>query len=107
RSIRLSTSHRARWLHRHDQRNCARFSGAALSRGNVELAAMENEKIYLTEEELVERWRGVVSAGTLRNWRSLSSRKAGADSPPYMKIGKSILYGPKEALEAWERGHLK
>jgi len=45
-----------------------------------------DEKIYLTEEELVERWRGAVSPGTLRNWRSLASRKAGAASPPHSLI---------------------
>jgi hypothetical protein len=64
------------------------------------------EKIYFTEEELlVDRWRGAVKPGTLRNWRSRQS--GAATPPPYIKIGRAILYGPKDKLEAWEREHFK
>ena len=51
---------------------------------------------FLTEEEVSGRYRGAVSAGTLRNWRS---KHVG---PPYLKVGKSVLY-PLEGLLTWER----
>jgi hypothetical protein len=38
--------------------------------------------IFLTLEEVVERYRGQVSAGTLRNWRSMRI------GPSFIKIGK-------------------
>jgi hypothetical protein len=49
--------------------------------------------IFLTLEEVVERYRGQVSEGTLRNWRSMRI------GPSFMEIGKAILY-PLEELEA-------
>jgi hypothetical protein len=42
---------------------------------------------YLTADEVVERYRGEVSAGTLRNWRA---QRVG---PPFIKIGT-----PKKAF---------
>lgn len=51
---------------------------------------------FLTEEEVSKRYRGAVSPGTLRNWRS---KRVG---PPFLKVGKSVLY-PMEGLLAWER----
>lgn len=51
---------------------------------------------FLTEDEISDRYRGAVSPGTLRNWRSKGS------GPPFLKIGKSVLY-PLEGLLAWER----
>lgn len=62
------------------------------------LASTFPEK-YLTPEEVVERYRGRITAGTLRNWRAMRV------GPSYLKAGKSILY-PAEALEAWDRSNL-
>jgi hypothetical protein len=42
--------------------------------------------LYLTVEEVVERYRGKVSEGTLANWRALRI------GPSYIKIGKVPLY---------------
>mgnify|MGYP002403594660 CR=1 FL=1 len=50
---------------------------------------------FLTEDDVVQRYRGSVSVGTLRNWRSKGL------GPPYMRIGKAILYA-REDLERWE-----
>jgi hypothetical protein len=51
---------------------------------------------FLTEAELAARYRGLVSAGTLRNWRSQGR------GPPFVKVGRQVLY-PIVGLEAWER----
>lgn len=50
---------------------------------------------FLTPEEVTERYRGGVSAGTLRNWRAM---KIG---PSFVKVGKAVLY-PIEELDAWD-----
>lgn len=50
---------------------------------------------FLTAEEVSERYRGGVSVGTLRNWRTM---KIG---PSFVKIGKAVLY-PIDELEAWD-----
>ena len=55
--------------------------------------------IFLTLEEVVERYRGQVSAGTLRNWRSMRIGQS------FIKIGKAILY-PLEELDRWDRRNL-
>jgi Helix-turn-helix domain len=54
---------------------------------------------YLTIEEVVERYRGAVSVGTLRNWRAMRV------GPAFVKIGKAILY-PEIELSAWEKGNM-
>ena len=54
---------------------------------------------YLTVDEVIERYRGQVSEGTLRNWRALRI------GPPYLKIGKVPLY-PIEELDRWDRSNL-
>lgn len=54
---------------------------------------------YLTADEVVERYRGEVSAGTLRNWRT---QRVG---PPFIKIGKSVLY-PVQGLDEWDKKNL-
>lgn len=51
--------------------------------------------IFVTPEELCERWRGRVAIETLSNWRS-----AGV-GPPATRIGRTILYR-LDLLEAWE-----
>lgn len=50
---------------------------------------------FLTPEEVTERYRGQVTVGTLRNWRAMRI------GPPFVKIGKSVLYSI-EALNAWD-----
>jgi hypothetical protein len=50
---------------------------------------------FLTPEEVAERYRGGVSAGTLRNWRAMRV------GPSYVKIGKAVLY-PADELDAWD-----
>ncbi len=42
--------------------------------------------LFLTDEEVARRYRGMVSIGTLRNWRYM---KVG---PKFMKVGKAALY---------------
>lgn len=54
---------------------------------------------FLTTEEVAERYRGEISVGTLRNWRA---QRLG---PPFMKIGKSVLY-PVEGLDEWDKRNL-
>jgi hypothetical protein len=55
--------------------------------------------VFLTVEEVVERYRGQVSEGTFRNWRSMRI------GPSFIKIGKAILY-PLEELDRWDRRNL-
>jgi hypothetical protein len=62
-------------------------------------SAEMDDSIYLTAEEVVERYRGVVSIGTLRNWRAIRV------GPTFVKIGKAILY-PVDELNAWERRNM-
>jgi hypothetical protein len=50
----------------------------------------------LTDEDVVARYRGRITLGTLRNWRAL---KIG---PPYIKVGKAVLYS-RTALQAWDK----
>ncbi|MFN3465841.1 MAG: DNA-binding protein [Terricaulis sp.] len=50
----------------------------------------------LTDEDVVARYRGRITLGTLRNWRAL---KIG---PPYIKVGKAVLYS-RSALQAWDK----
>ncbi|MFB9261700.1 helix-turn-helix domain-containing protein [Bradyrhizobium erythrophlei] len=54
---------------------------------------------FLTPEEVSGRYRGEVTVGTLRNWRSMRI------GPAYVKIGKAVLY-PVDELEAWDRINL-
>lgn len=54
---------------------------------------------YLTVDEVIERYRGQVSEGTLRNWRALRV------GPSFIKIGKVPLY-PVEELDRWDRSNL-
>lgn len=54
---------------------------------------------YLTAEEVVERYRGAVTVGTLDNWRAMRI------GPAYIKVGKAVLY-PVEELDAWDRQNM-
>jgi hypothetical protein len=56
-------------------------------------------KKYFTTEEVAERYCGAVSVGTLRNWRAMRI------GPPFVKIGKAVLY-PVEELDAWDKKNL-
>ena len=51
---------------------------------------------YLTQEDLIHRWRGEIKPATLTTWRS---RKQG---PPYVKIGGKVLY-PLKGVEEYEK----
>lgn len=53
---------------------------------------------YLTPEEVTERYRGTISIGTLRNWRSMRI------GPAYVKVGKSVLY-PSSELDVWDQAN--
>lgn len=60
-----------------------------------------SKKRYLTQEEVSDRYRGMVSVRTLSNWRS--ARRG----PRYVKIGKTVLYDEAD-LDAWdERNTIK
>lgn len=50
---------------------------------------------YLTPAQVVERWDGAVTSGTLANWRV---RKEG---PPFQKFGTRVRY-PLDGLVKWE-----
>ncbi len=58
-----------------------------------------DERKYLTAEEVSERYRGEISVGTLRNWRSMRV------GPTFIKIGKAVLY-PIDDLEAWDQKNM-
>jgi len=59
-----------------------------------ETAMAENK--FLTAEEVSERYRGEIRVGTLRNWRAMRI------GPPFVKIGKAVLY-PSSELDAWDK----
>jgi hypothetical protein len=54
------------------------------------------ETRYLTPDEVSARYRGEISTGTLRNWRSMRV------GPSYIKVGKGVLYAEGE-LDAWDK----
>lgn len=56
----------------------------------------DGSKLFLTPEEVAERYQGKVTARTLANWRSQGI------SPPYTKVGGRILYPLRELIE-WEK----
>ncbi|RZN26324.1 helix-turn-helix domain-containing protein [Bradyrhizobium sp. Leo121] len=58
-----------------------------------------SDRMFLTLNEVIERYRGQVSEGTLRNWRSMRV------GPSFLKIGKTVLY-PLEELDRWESRNL-
>lgn len=57
------------------------------------------EDIFLTADEVVERYRGMISVGTLRNWRVAKT------GPAFVKVGRSVLY-PLSELQSWDRRNL-
>jgi hypothetical protein len=58
-----------------------------------------SEPMFLTLNEVIERYRGQISEGTLRNWRSMRV------GPSFLKVGKAVLY-PLEELDRWDRRSL-
>lgn len=54
------------------------------------------ENRFLTAEEVSERYRGEITVGTLRNWRAMRI------GPPFVKIGKAVLY-PISELDTWDQ----
>ena len=52
------------------------------------------KKRYLTQDEVADRYRGLVSVRTLANWRSLRIGQK------FTKIGKTVLYEEGD----WMRG---
>lgn len=56
------------------------------------------DKDYLTPDELVERWGGRISEGTLANWRSQDK------GPKHVVLG-GVLY-PIEEVERFEAKNL-
>lgn len=53
----------------------------------------------LTPSQLVERWEGAYSAGTLANWRAGNSEMRG---PGFIKSQGRVLY-PMASVEAFEQ----
>lgn len=50
---------------------------------------------FLTAEQLARRWAGIVTTGTLANWRS---KRVG---PQFVKLRGRVLY-PLDRVTAWE-----
>ncbi|HEY3910185.1 MAG TPA: hypothetical protein VGM07_09880, partial [Stellaceae bacterium] len=72
---------------------------SSLIRQKIQHQQPPGEISGLTIDEVVERYRGKVSEGTLANWRALRI------GPSYIKIGKVPLY-PAEELDRWDRSNL-
>ena len=54
-----------------------------------------SEKVFLTTEQLSERWGGRPASGTLRNWRSQGK------GPSFVKMGNMVKY-PLSAILKFE-----
>lgn len=46
----------------------------------------QKQSTYLTPQELVQRWNGAVTTGTLANWRNKGK------GPAYTKFGSRVRY---------------
>lgn len=55
---------------------------------------------FLTPAQVVARWNDAVTAGTLANWRSRST-KAAPVGPAFQKFGSRVRY-PLAAVQAYE-----
>lgn len=53
----------------------------------------------LSVDDVVQRYRGKITAGTLANWRITKK------GPPFMKLGGRVMY-PLDLLETWEKSRL-
>ena len=59
------------------------------------------DRLYLTPEEVVARYRNEVTLGTLANWRAATPRRG----PSFVHVGRAVLY-PVAALDAWDKQNL-
>ena len=55
---------------------------------------------YLSVDEMVSRYKGKITKGTLANWR------ANKKGPTFVKLGGRVLY-PSKHVESWEAAGLK
>lgn len=55
----------------------------------------QKQSTYLTPQELVQRWNGAVTTGTLANWRNQGK------GPAYSKFGSRVRYAIS-SVEAYE-----
>jgi hypothetical protein len=55
---------------------------------------------YLTPDELLARWRNVISPWTLKNWRYQGK------GPDFAKIGGKVFY-PVKAVEEYEKKQVR
>lgn len=53
------------------------------------------QQAFLTPQALAQRWAGVVTTGTLANWRCKGV------GPSFTKLGGRVVY-PISKVEAWE-----
>ncbi|NIO83411.1 MAG: DNA-binding protein [Candidatus Aminicenantes bacterium] len=60
---------------------------------------MANNEKFFTADELIKRWRGRVSRGTLANWR------AQGKGPRFTKLEGTVLYS-RDEVEKFERKNL-
>lgn len=58
------------------------------------------QQAFYTPQDLVNRWRGTVTSGTLANWRSQGV------GPAYTKLRGSVLYSAAQ-VEAWEASSMR
>lgn len=61
---------------------------------------MGNEKTKLTAAEVVKRWDGAITVGTLANWRCKEQ------GPAFQKFGRKVRY-PVAELEKWEQANMR
>jgi len=59
----------------------------------------QQQALYLTVDQLLERWGHRYTKGTLANKRSKG------EGPPFVRFGRVVLY-PVQQLEEWEAAHL-
>ena len=57
-----------------------------------------DEPKYLTAKELIDRWRGRISASTLATWRYKGR------GPVFVKIGGRVLYPLQDVVAYEEKG---
>ena len=57
------------------------------------------EPVFLSTEEVSDRYRGRITGGTHQDWPAMRI------GPPFLKIGKAVLY-PLEGLEAWDQQNM-
>ncbi len=62
------------------------------------LLAVMAAPAYLSVDDLVERYKGTITKGTLANWRA--NRKG----PSFVKLGGRVLYLAEKVI-AWEKSN--